>query len=237
MAIKGIEYKGTVFEISYEIVNPKKSKSILFLHGWGSNKETMSASFKHLFLDFRHIYIDLPGFGKSTNNMVLNTHNYRDILELFLKDFELFAIFGHSFGGKIATLLNPNILVLLSSAGIVTKKSLDVRAKIVISKTLKHIFKDRTKNIFVTKDAKNLPPNMYETLKNVVDEPFDHHFLDFKNRALIFWGESDRQTPLESGQKIASLIEDSKFKKMSGDHFFFLKNNKEIENIFLKEII
>ncbi len=45
MAVKSINYKGREFEISYEIINPKKEKDILFLHGWGSNKEIMKSAF------------------------------------------------------------------------------------------------------------------------------------------------------------------------------------------------
>ncbi len=58
MAVKSINYKGREFEISYEIINPKKEKDILFLHGWGSNKEIMKSAFGREFEEFRHIYID-----------------------------------------------------------------------------------------------------------------------------------------------------------------------------------
>ena len=37
-----------------------------------------------------------------------------------------FSIVGHSFGGKVGVLLNPKELILLSSAGILKKKSLNL---------------------------------------------------------------------------------------------------------------
>ncbi len=42
---------------------------------------------------------------------------------------------------------------------------------------------------------------MYATFKNVVDEDFSSKFEAFSNNALIFWGEEDRATSLESGKK------------------------------------
>ena len=74
MAIKSINYKNKDFELHYEILNPSQSeKTIVFLHGWGSNKEVMKSGFASILKDFRHIYIDMPGFGKSPNEIVLTT--------------------------------------------------------------------------------------------------------------------------------------------------------------------
>ncbi len=89
---------------------------------------------------------------------------------------------------------------------------------------------------FATKDADGMPKNMYETLKNVVDEDFSPDFADFKNKALIFWGVDDKSTSLESGRKITTLIKNSKFYPIDGDHYFFLKNAGSIENAALSEI-
>ena len=50
----------------------------------------------------------------------------------------------------------------------------------------------------------------------------------FKNNALIFWGEQDRATSLESGKKITHLIKNSKFYSYNGDHYFFMKYANEI---------
>ena len=43
----------------------KQARNIVFLHGWGSNKEIMQRAFAPYFKDFTHYYIDLPGFGQS----------------------------------------------------------------------------------------------------------------------------------------------------------------------------
>ena len=70
--------------------------------------------------------------------------------------------------------------------------------------------------------------NMYATFKNVVNEDFSSHFSNFSNNALIFWGKEDTATSLESGKKISTLIKKSTFISYDADHYFFVKNVKDI---------
>ncbi len=231
MAIKNITYKDTVFVISYEILNRDKTEDIIFLHGWGSNKELMKRAFGKYFSNFRHIYIDMPGFGKSSNDMILDTFAYKELMDKFLKSISShnYVVVGHSFGGKVAVLLNPKKLILLSSAGIRVKKPLKVRAKIILFKSVKFIGFGKLYKFFISKDVKGMSQNMYDTFKNVVDEDFSDYFKNFLNEALILWGKDDKATPLSSGIKIKSLIKKSKFYQFEGDHYFFLKKAKEVE--------
>jgi len=69
---------------------------------------------------------------------------------------------------------------------------------------------------------------MYGTFKNVVDEDFEVYFQNFKNNTLVFWGEKDTATSLESGKKIAALIENSAFYSYNDDHYFFMKHAQDI---------
>ncbi|MCK4738114.1 MAG: alpha/beta hydrolase, partial [Sulfurimonas sp.] len=120
MAVKSIQFNHHTLDISYEIINPDAKVDLIILHGWGSNKGLMKKSFAPYMDGFRHIYIDLPGFGNSTCNLTLTTKDYARIVELLMihlnasKD----IILGHSFGGKVALLLEPKVLILVSSAGI-----------------------------------------------------------------------------------------------------------------------
>lgn len=238
MAVKTVETIKGSFDIAYDIVNVGMERQILFLHGWGSNKDVMKAAFADRFKGFTLVFVDMPGFGKSPNEQVLKTTDYVQIMQSFLNAVQLkpFAVFGHSFGGKVATLLAPQILCLLSSAGIVEKKPFKVRAKIKIFKFLKKLFGDSMYKLFVTKDADGMPKNMYETLKNVVDEDFSAYFSAAKSKTLVFWGRNDTATSIQSGEKIASLIPNSHFYDFDGDHYFFLKHSLAVEEIFLANI-
>ncbi|MFC2345683.1 alpha/beta fold hydrolase [Campylobacter sp.] len=233
MAVKEVKYGGKIYRISYETVNPANKDVALFLHGWGANKEIMKKAFGAYFKDFRHVYVDMPGFGASSMHGALATKDYAKIMKSFLD--ELGAnpkiIFGHSFGGKVATLLNPEYLALLSSAGIVAKKPLWVRFKITLFKFLKLFGLGFLYKFFATKDVKGMSKTMYETLKNVVDEDFSSKFADFGGKAFIFWGEEDKATPLKSGERVSRLIKNSEFHALKGDHFFFLLHARYIDGV------
>ena len=243
MAVKSIQYRHHTFNIGYEIVNPEAKYPLVFLHGWGSNKALMKQAFgAHLDM-FRHIYVDLPGFGSSTCNMALTTDDYANIMELFLAQINANQdpiVVGHSFGGKVALLLNPRILVLIGSAGIKTAKSLKVRAKIALFKLLKVFGLTSLRKFFVAEDAKELSEPMYQTFKNVVDEDFAERFGMYTGRALLCWGREDTATPLSSAYRLRSLIGTSRLVEFDGDHYFFLTQPeavaKEIETSVLKSV-
>jgi len=224
--------------INYELFNIDKKDTIIFLHGWGSNKEVMKV-FVNEFNEYKLLFIDMPGFGKSETNEIWTTQKYTDKIDEFLKELniEKFCIVGHSFGGKVATLLNPKYLVLLSSAGIIQEKSLKTKLKIKLFKLLKPFGGNKIRKLFISDDAKEMSENMYQTFKNVVDEDFSENFKNYKGKAIVFGGDKDTAVTPKSNQKIASLIQQSKFIMLSGDHYFFLnKNNiktisKEIKNL------
>ena len=236
MARRDIVVENKKFSISYDILNPQNQKTIVFLHGWGANKEVMKV-FKDNFKDFRHIYIDLPGFGRSSNVEVLTTKDYANIIDKFLDEIGINKeiIIGHSFGGKVATLLKPELLVLLGSAGIVLPKPFKVRAKIKLFKALKKLGLAKFRDFFVSADAKGMSENMYETFKNVVDEDFRGEFSNFKNKALVFGGDKDTAVPPVAVEEQAKLLNAKKI-MLRGDHYFFLdeNNRKIIEKEVLK---
>ncbi len=230
MAVKSIVYNKHTFEVSYEIVNPEEKVDVIILHGWGSSKSLMQRYFHLQMGGFRHIYIDLPGFGNSSCNVALTTEDYAEIIRLLLIELKSSKdiIIGHSFGGKVATLLKPKLLVLISSAGIVVPKSFKVKLKIALFKFLKVLGFSSLRSKFVASDAKELSEVMYQTFKNVVDEDFSQEFKEFDSKALLLWGKDDTATPLSSAKKINSLIEDSTLEVYDGDHYFFMNHEKDI---------
>lgn len=238
MAEKKLSLDNQTFSINYEILHPKNEKDFIVLHGWGSNKEIMKQAFSKILPDFRHIYIDMPGFGKSSNDYILDTEQYAKIITHFLAiaGAEKTIIAGHSFGGKVAALLKPKLLVLLSNSGIPVPKPLSIIVKIKFFKLLKNIGGGSLSKLFASKDVSGMSQNMYETFKNVVDEDFSERFENYRGDALIFWGKSDTATPLQSGKKVSQLIKKSRFYPLEGDHYFFLRHAHFIEKAIQKEL-
>lgn len=245
MALKEIIYQNTRFGLSYNFLNlsiPNPKGVLVFLHGWGSNKELMKLSFEKAFAEFIHLYVDLPGFGASACEVVLFTKDYAQILKLFFNELKVqnealdsleWIMLGHSFGGKVATLLAEEKLILLSSAGIVRKKSLLVRTKILFAKIAKKL--GISAKALRAKDSVGLNEAMYQTFKNVVDEDFSAEFRACKAETFIFWGKEDSATPLDSGMKIAELMQNCFFLPLPGDHYFFMNQAQKIEEQYMQE--
>ncbi len=231
MALREIFVDNKKFDLSYIIKNNNSPYWVIFLHGWGSNKELLQDTFLNTFTSYNHIYVDLPGFGNSTNDYILDSRQYSDVICALLDalGIKIDVAVGHSFGGKIAILLNPKILVLLSSAGIPKVKNIKVKLKIKLAKICKFLGLKNT--IFRTKDAYNMPQNMYECLKIAISEDLSYVFANFKNKAFIFWGKYDDITPIYMAEKIHSIIDNSKLHILEGDHFFFVKYPKIIDRI------
>lgn len=238
MAVKNITLNEKNFHINYEILNQQNSNNFIILHGWGSNKEIMKSAFSKILPNFRHIYIDMPGFGKSSNNYILKTQDYADILDRFLNsiNFTKDIIIGHSFGGKIALLLKPELLVLLSNSGILVPKPLSVKLKIKFFKLFKNFGGKKLQNLLSSKDIVGMSQNMYETFKHVVNEDFTQKFSSYEKKVLIFWGKYDNATPLWTGKRIFKLIKNSKFYPLEGDHYFFLNHSLFIQKAILGNI-
>lgn len=242
MAIKSIQFNQHTLDISYEILNPEAKIDLIVLHGWGSNKSLMKKTFAPYMSAFRHIYIDLPGFGNSTCNLALQTKDYARVVELLMVHLNASKdiILGHSFGGKVALMLEPKVLVLVASAGIYVPKSLKVRAKIALFKLLKIFGFASLRKFFVADDAKTLSEPMYQTFKNVVNEDLSYEFSHYEGKALLCWGKDDTATPLSSAVKISQLIRNSSLVTYEGDHYFFLNHAKDIseniEKVFLKTL-
>jgi len=230
VALKTITYNGKSFDLSYEIINPLAKTDFIVLHGWGSNKNLMKQSFAKYLNNYRHIYIDLPGFGNSSASVVMDSFDVAQIIDLFLEKINASKdiVLGHSFGGKVATLLKPKLLVLVATAGIVVPKPFKVKLKIALFKILKGLGLQKFRSYFVADDAKELSRSMYETFKIVINEDFSDEFSKITAPTMLFWGEDDTATPLFTAKKINSLIDTSTLKIYSGDHYFFMKESKNI---------
>jgi len=230
LAQKTIEVNNKQFNIAYEILNAKEEKNLIILHGWASSKELMKNVFSPYLKNYKHIYIDLPGFGKSLTSEVLDVYLYAQIVEEFLKKLGASKdiIMGHSYGGKVATLLKPTTLVLLSSAGIIEEKSAKVKLKIKISKVLNIFALGKISKLFRSKDVNTMSENMYQTFKNALKEDLTSDFKDFSNKAFIFWGEKDTAATFNAGKQIHALMKNSELISYDDDHFFFIRHANDI---------
>ena len=129
------KYCGT--EINYTVEG--QGKDIILLHGWGQNIEMMEPLGDFLKQWFRVWNIDLPGFaGKSPEPpFAWDIYDYATMLADFISRNEIKSpiLMGHSLGGRISIIyaarhIDVHKVVLLDSAGILPKRSLDYYWKV-----------------------------------------------------------------------------------------------------------
>ncbi len=227
--------------ISYTNFNPQASQSsVIFLHGWRSNKEIWQSVIGKL--SGQNIYaIDLPGFGGSqVPPRPFTVGDYADVVAEFISKLGIHdaAIVGHSFGGRVGiklAALHPQIigkLVLVDSAGFAmdpNKKSLmNAGAKIAKPFFKPKFMQGLRKKIYQSIGAEDYiaTPELQRTFVNIVSEDLTEDMRKITCPTLIITGENDQETPIEFGQRMHVLIS-AKGGSASGGHnskFIILPN-------------
>lgn len=227
--------------------------TLLFLHGWRSSRDVWVPLTSLLADQLTSCYaLDFPGFGQSQVPIqTMTVGDYAEVVAEFIKKLDLknVIIVGHSFGGRVGIKLAANYpelvskLVLVDSAGFPTNKNktsiLGFGAKIV-----KPFFKPKFMQGLRRKIYKSIgsedylaTPELQKTYVNVIREDLSEDMKKISCPTLIVNGENDKDTPVEFGKKMNSLIQNSKFIIIpNAGHFSFLDQPEEFEKV-LKEFI
>lgn len=232
----------------YFLPDKKPTKTLIFLHGWGTDSQLWFKIVPELIKKNYSLYfLDLPGFGQSqVPNIAYDVDDYKKVIYEFINKLELKKInlIGHSFGGRITIKLaaeNPDFLekiVLVDTAGIVTASKIK-KITALIAKIFNPIFKPRfmqplRKKLYFLMGSEYLEnEKLSEVFSKVVSENLTKLLTLIKKPTLIIWGRKDLVTPLYYGELMKRLIPKSKliiFEKAG--HFSFLDQPEE----FVKEL-
>ncbi|MGI5891358.1 MAG: alpha/beta fold hydrolase [Bacillota bacterium] len=220
-----------------------EGKDLILLHGWGVDSSAFEPVARELAQYFNVYNIDFPGFGLTpAPEAAWSVHDYAALIEDFieLQHIKDPLIMGHSFGGRVAILLGakkiPSKMVLIDSAGILPKRSINYYLKVYSYKAAKKFFslpglrkkKDQAlaywqKNS-ASSDYKQAEGVMRQIFVKVVNEDLKPYLPHITASTLLVWGDLDTATPLADGQLMEKLIPDSGLVVLEGaGHYSYLE--------------
>ncbi|MBQ3669021.1 MAG: alpha/beta hydrolase [Clostridia bacterium] len=222
------EYDGV--KLAYDI-SGEGDRTVLLLHGWGGSRKSWLPVERDLKPDMRVINLDFPGFGESTEpNRPWSVTEYRDITLALIDHLKIdsLELIAHSFGGRVALMLNearPLLVskqVLTGCAGLVNRDAQGGGMAHRLSKVYDNALSrrllgekgvDKIKNAvrshFGSEDYKNASPMMRECFKLVVNQNLGYCLSGIKASTLLIWGRNDTATPLWMGERMEREIDDS----------------------------
>ncbi|MGM9971455.1 MAG: alpha/beta fold hydrolase [Anaeroplasmataceae bacterium] len=191
--------------ISYEINGT--GENIVFLHGWGSNKEIWNNVIRGLD-GFKIIKLDLPGFGDTKIDKPYNINEVTNILYKFLIALKIQSpiIIAHSYGGRIAinyaSMYDVKKLILVDSAGIKHNH----KKRVGIYKFFKKL---HIKLPLGSKDYKLASPIHKIMLVDAVNTDLSDILYKIKCPTLLIWGSNDKDIPYDDMLIMKDNIKDS----------------------------
>lgn len=218
--------------LAVDYLDEGKGKVILMLHGWQSMKESFDKITVKLKTKYRVVRVDLPGFGASeapAKPWMLD--DYIRFVNQFaqkLKLKEIYALVGHSMGGRIAIKgvgcgeLRAKKLVLIGSHGIRESKRLRNRVFWLAAKAgkvatypLPARYKERLRGrLYKTAGASDYvnAGAMKQTFSNIIKEDVRPEAVMISAPTLLIYGQNDTQTPPHYGKVFQKLIEGSQLR-------------------------
>ncbi len=212
-------------------------ENILLLHGWGANK-FLWGNLTDLSVDYHIWCVDLWGFGDSKSpNRQVGSFEYATGIANFIQNVikENVILIGHSFGGKIASIVasETNLvskLILIDSAGLPARFNLrKFILKVRYAKAKKKVAAGKLNSSYLDRfgsvDYKHASKTMRAVLVKVVNENITKNLKRISIPTLIIWGRQDNDTPLYMAKTMRKVIKNSKLIVLDGGHFCFLDSN------------
>ncbi len=223
---------------------------VIFLHGWGQDKESFQLTSLFLSDEYTCYSLDLPGFGDSQEpTQDYDLRYYSDIVEEFIIKLNLHGayIVSHSFGSRIVVDLASrgkitNKLVITGGAGIKPKHRFNYQVKVYNYKFLKLLTKSLFYNYYKDDllsnsgsiDYRQASTVMKKVLINVVNLDLKSKLELIENEVLLYWGEKDQATPLSDGKTFEKFIKNSNLiVKEKLTHFAFLEDSNDFNQQIL----
>ena len=238
--------------IYYEKYGDSK-KSIIILPGWGNTRNTFNYMINFLKNYFTVYILDYPGFGNSPfPEKDLNLYNYTILIHEWIKNLNIKKpiLIGHSFGGRIITLLTGYYnydsyenIIYLNSAGIKPKTKFKTiiykclkKLRYILPKKIKNKYQSYLFKLFASVDYQEININMQNTFKNIVNLDLKPYLKNINAKVLIIWGSNDTSTPLKDAYIMNKLIKKAELIILKASHFTYLDYPILINKIIYEQL-
>ena len=239
------------YEVEYEYIFGNNNNTILFLHGWGGNKDSFAKVKKVLKSQYNILSISFPPLNiykhsnKNSNCKIsnfnistipLDMYDYKNIVQniLNLLNLNSIIIICHSFGFRVSLMLaTSNIiiekLIVTGGAGIRVNphffKKLEQQSHSILLKSHPEYF-----NQFASSEYISLSPIDRQTFKNVINKNLTNYIHQLKCPIFLFWGNKDTATPIKMFKIIKKFKSNIDYKLIkNGTHFCYLDHS----NLFI----
>lgn len=228
-------FKGEL--VDYNFLNTNKSKTIIFLHGWGGNKFSFAKSINILKSKFNILTITMPTILPTVLSWTL--FDFANLVESICKinSIENCYVVCHSFGLRVATTLKDKIkiekIVITGGAGIkkfnFVKKIEQNNAKTLLKNgNFKFLYKKVASSDYVNLSAMNKT-----TFKNIVNLA-TNNMINFNCPMLLFWGKYDKETKPFIAKYLKRKNKNCKLKFVKSNHFAYLNFDAEFNNFCVR---
>jgi pimeloyl-ACP methyl ester carboxylesterase len=208
-----------------EVIGGGTEREMVFLHGWGANRESLRGIAVLFENEYRIHLIDLPGFGEApVPPSDWGTPNYTDLVHQFLLERVRgpIVLVGHSFGARVSLRLAARHLpqlraiVLMGAPGLAAQGLSRKRARAwgirALRQTLRALVPltgsgplEWHTGRFGSKDYLAAGP-LRPILVRTVNEDLSECARQVDCPVLLLWGEEDTETPLWLAWRFSELM-------------------------------
>ena len=216
---------GRLFADRYGSANPR----VVALHGWGRDRR----DFVRVLDGLDAISVDLPGFGASPPpREVMGAGGYADLIAALVDELGGPRVLaGHSFGGRVATVLaaeRPELVSGLVLVGVpllrpvgrpAGKPSAAYRLVRWGNRIglISDVWLEREKRRRGSADYRAASGVMRDILVKVVHETYEDELTRVACPVRMVWGKDDREVPLEVAYRSAGLLDNVKVDNVKVD--------------------
>lgn len=221
--------------IDYDYNFNNHEQTILFLHGWGGNKNSFISAINFFKHNYNTLSISMPPSKESRIPLTMDDYKNLILQILKLNNIRSVIIVCHSFGMRVSLMLASSDLIIekiiiTGGAGIILQpkflQKLNSQHSNLLLKKHPSLFPK-----FASPDYKVLSKIDKITFKNIVNKNLTNYIKLLKCPALLFWGNKDTATPICFTKIFKQHHPNTKTVIVKGSHFAYL----EYSQLFINE--